>query len=227
MNDSTSSTLNWLRAAVLGANDGIVSIAALIVGIASATTDTNFIFLTGAAGLISGALSMSVGEYVSVSTQRDVEENLIKKEKAELKVHPKEEMEALATFYQGKGLSETTAKHVAEELTAHDPITAHLEIESHIDPGDLTNPVHAAIASAISYFIGGIIPLIVMLVSPGSTRIAFTYVAVLVALVITGYLSARVSKANPLKAIVRVVIGGAIAMVITTGIGKFLGSAGY
>jgi VIT1/CCC1 family predicted Fe2+/Mn2+ transporter len=227
MNDSPSSTMNWLRAAVLGANDGIVSIAALIVGVASATSDTNFIFLTGVAGLISGALSMSVGEYVSVSTQRDVEENLIKKEKAELAVHPAQEMEALALFYQKKGLTTATAQSVAAELTAHDPITAHLEIESHIDPDDLTNPWHAAIASAISYFVGGIIPLAAMLLTSQSLRIPFTYLAVLVALVITGYLSARVSKANPVKAILRVLIGGVVAMVATTGIGHLLGAAGY
>ncbi len=226
MNESTTSKLNWLRAAVLGANDGIVSIAALIVGVASATSAPVSVLLTGAAGLVAGALSMSVGEYVSVSSQRDVEKSLIEKEKIALQTQPKKELETLAEFYTNKGISLATAQKVAEELTAHDPIAAHLELEAPVDPDELTNPWQAAYASGISYSLGGIIPLLAMLLSPVGIRIPVTFVAVFVALIITGIASAKVSESNVMKVTFRVIVGGLIAMVVTTGVGKLFGAAG-
>ncbi|HET7320472.1 MAG TPA: VIT family protein [Candidatus Saccharimonadales bacterium] len=217
--------LNWLRAAVLGANDGIVSVASIVVGVAGAHNDRHFIFVAGLAGLVAGAFSMAVGEYVSVSSQRDTERAYIDKEKAELAAHPDEELKELAEMYQAKGLSAATAKQVADELTKHDPVKAHLDVELNLDEEDLTNPTHAAIASAISFTVGALIPLLAILLMPRSTRILATFVAVLVALTITGYLSATVGGASRRKAIFRVIIGGAAAMVGTYYVGHLFGTA--
>ncbi len=225
---STSSAhhLNWLRAAVLGANDGIVSIAALIVGIAGASDSSSFIITAGIAGIIAGALSMAVGEYVSVSTQRDTEQALIIKEKHELEHQADHELEELITLYQEKGLSRETAVTVANELTAHDAFAAHVDAELHIDPNNLTSPSHAALASATSFFIGGIIPLIAIILPPASIRITVTFVAVLIALIITGSLSAYAGGANKTRATIRVVLGGVLAMAITFGVGKIFSVSG-
>lgn len=218
--------LNWLRAAVLGANDGVVSVASIVVGVAAATNSPSFILTAGVAGLTAGALSMAVGEYVSVSTQRDTERALIEKERRELATLPKQELEELASIYEAKGLSKATALTVAQELTAHDAFAAHLEAELHIDPSELTNPWHAAFASAVAFFSGAIVPLIAIVIAPEGARIPFTFAAVLIALVITGYLSAYAGGANKTVATVRVVAGGIIAMVITFGIGKIFGVVG-
>jgi VIT1/CCC1 family predicted Fe2+/Mn2+ transporter len=223
--ENSGQMLNWLRAAVLGANDGIVSVAALIVGIAGATSNTGFILTAGIAGIISGALSMAAGEYVSVSTQRDTEKALIEKEKYELAKEPKEELEELTELYQAKGLSRQTAETVAKELTAHDAFAAHAEAELHIDPENLTNPWYAALASAISFTIGALIPVLVIFFSPAATRIPLTFVAVLIALIITGAWSAHQGGADKWRATVRVVVGGALAMLITFGIGRLFGVA--
>ena len=145
--ESMSSRLNWLRAAVLGANDGIVSTAGLVVGVAGATTDRTAILVAGIAGLFAGAMSMAAGEYVSVSTQRDSEQALLAKERRELAEEPDEELAELAGIYVDKGLSEDLAREVAVQLTAHDALGAHAEAELGIDPDDLTNPWHAAWAS--------------------------------------------------------------------------------
>ena len=218
--------LNWLRAAVLGANDGIVSVAAIIVGVAGASHSISFILTAGVAGLVAGALSMAVGEYVSVSTQRDTEKALLEKERLELLNEPEEEMEELAAIYEAKGLSKATAETVAKELTAHDAYAAHVEAELHIDPNDLTNPWHAAFASAAAFLAGAIIPLIAIALPPEDLRLPVTFLAVLVALIITGTLSAHAGGANKLKATVRVVAGGVLAMVITFGVGKMFGVIG-
>src|SRR3989344_3686888 len=188
--------LNWLRAAVLGANDGVVSVASIVVGVAAATNSPGFILAAGVAGLTAGALSMAVGEYVSVSTQRDTERALIEKERRELATVPEQELEELALLYEQKGLSKATAHTVAQELTARDAFAAHLEAELHIDPSELTNPWHAALASAVAFFSGGVIPLIAIFLAPASARISVTFAAVLVALVITGTLSAYAGGAN-------------------------------
>ncbi len=217
---STASQQNWLRASVLGANDGIVSLAALVVGIAGTSVTTHTLLLTGIAGLLAGALSMAMGEYVSVSSQRDTEKALLDKERYELKHYADSELDELTSLYEQKGLTKTTARTVAEELTAHDVFAAHVDAELGIDPTNLTNPIQAAFASAASFSIGAIIPLLAILFAPVATRIAITFVAVLVALFLTGYLSARVSGAEPLRVILRTTLGGVIAMAITFGIGR-------
>ncbi len=224
--DSSSSKLNWLRAAVLGSNDGIVSVAAIVVGVAGATNSTGFILTAGVAGLAAGALSMSVGEYVSVSTQRDTERALLEKERGELRDEPEAEIEELAALYQAKGLTEATARTVAKELTSHDAFAAHAEAELHIDPNDLTNPWHVAFASAVAFISGAVIPLIAITLPPASLRVPITFIAVLIALAITGTLSAQAGGANRTKAMLRVVVGGAIAMAITFGIGRIFGVIG-
>ncbi|MEI6864374.1 MAG: VIT family protein [Candidatus Adlerbacteria bacterium] len=220
------SKLNWLRAAVLGANDGVVSVSSIIVGVAGATASAGFILTAGVAGLVAGALSMAVGEYVSVSTQRDTERALLAKEKLELETQPQAELEELAQLYEAKGLSKETAHKVAEELTAHDAFAAHVEAELHIDPNELTDPWHAAFASAGAFISGAIIPLITIVLAPEAVRIPVMFGAVLVVLVITGVLSAYAGGANKTTATLRVVAGGILAMLITFGIGKIFGSIG-
>lgn len=224
--DNSGTQLNWLRAAVLGANDGIVSVASIVVGVAGASNSSGFILTAGVAGLVAGALSMAVGEYVSVSTQRDTEKALLEKERYELEHSPKEELEELAGIYEAKGLTQATARTVAEELTAKDAFAAHVDAELGIDPDDLTNPWHAAFASAGSFFAGAIIPLVAIVVPPVSIRLPVTFAAVLIALAITGTLSAHVGGANKIKATIRVVVGGVFAMLVTYGIGKLVGRVG-
>ncbi len=224
-NQLSTFKLNWLRAAVLGANDGIVSVASIVLGVAGATSSHHTIFIAGLAGLVAGAFSMAVGEYVSVSSQRDTERAFIAKEKQELQDHPEEELQELVGMYQAKGLSAATAKQVAQELTAHDPVKAHLDVELNIDEEDLTNPTHAAIASAVSFTIGALIPLLSVVFTPADMRIWITFVAVLIALVITGFLSATVGGASRRRAIARVVIGGAAAMIGTYYVGHLFGTA--
>lgn len=218
--------LNWLRASVLGANDGIVSIAGLVVGVAGATNSPQIIFTAGMAGIIAGAISMAAGEYVSVSSSKDTEKALLRKEKYELEHYPEEELEELAGIYERKGLSKKTAKTVAEELSAKDVYAAHVDAELNIDPHNLTNPWHAAFASALSFLAGAVIPMIAVLIPPASVRIPFAFGAVLIALVITGTISAKIGGANVEKAIIRVVSGGALAMAITYGVGKLFNVSG-
>ncbi len=218
-----NSKLNWLRAGVLGANDGIVSIAGIVVGVAAATVERGPIFTAGIAGLAAGALSMALGEYVSVSTQRDTEQALLDKERRELKEQPEAELRELIGLYEAKGLSPQTARTVAEELTAHDPFAAHIDIELGIDPHELTNPWHAAGSSALAFTIGAMLPLLTILLLPPNIRVPVTFVAVLIALAVTGWISARLGGANPMRATQRVVIGGAMAMAITFAIGHLVG----
>jgi VIT1/CCC1 family predicted Fe2+/Mn2+ transporter len=216
--------LNWLRAGVLGANDGIVSVAALVVGVAGATTDTPALFLAGIAGLVGGAISMALGEYVSVSSQRDSERALIAKESRELREMPAEELDELTQLYRNRGLSDDTARRVAEELTAHDALAAHLEVELHIDQHDLVNPWHAAISSAIAFTAGALLPLLAILLPPPDWRVPVTFVAVLVALAITGSVSAQLGGASKGRAVIRLVLGGALALGVTWAIGTLLGT---
>jgi VIT1/CCC1 family predicted Fe2+/Mn2+ transporter len=216
--------LNWLRAGVLGANDGIVSTAALVIGVAAATTDRGVIATAGIAGLVAGAVSMALGEYVSVSTQRDTERALLEKERRELVESPEEEFAELVGMYRDKGLTESTATLVATELTEHDAFAAHVDIELGIDPDELTNPWHAAFASAVAFTLGAVLPLLAILLPPASARIPTTFVAVLLALALTGTISARLGGAGQARAIVRIVVGGALAMLVTYGIGQLLGA---
>ncbi|MGW5141317.1 VIT1/CCC1 transporter family protein [Nocardia beijingensis] len=224
--DGFASKLNWLRAGVLGANDGIVSTAGLVVGVAAATTDTAALFTAGIAGLSAGAISMAVGEYVSVSTQRDSERALLAKERRELRDEPDYELVELTGIYQAKGLTPETARKVAEELTAHDAFTAHAEAELGLDPTELTNPWQAALSSAVAFTLGALLPLLAILLPPVTARIPVTFAAVLAALALTGSVSAGLGGSSRGRAVVRVVLGGALAMAVTYGIGQLAGVAG-
>ncbi|MFZ1301625.1 MAG: VIT family protein [Candidatus Microsaccharimonas sp.] len=188
---------NWLRAAVLGSNDGIVSIAGLVVGVAAVTDDKTIVLATGIAGILAGAISMAAGEYISVSTQRDMEKTVVEKERA-------------------------------QHTNAHKDFNfrAHVMTEHGVDPDDITSPWQAAIASAASFFIGSLIPMIAVLMPLGVWTIPATFVSVLVALAFTGWLSAYLGGTSRTKSIIRVIIGGALAMIATYGIGSLFGAAG-
>ena len=221
---ASNSKLNWLRAGVLGANDGIVSIAALMVGVAAATTDPAALLLTGVAGLSAGAISMALGEYVSVSSQRDSEKAWINKERRELEEFPEEELEELVALYEAQGLKPATARQVAVEMTEVDALKTHLDIELGINQEELTNPLHAAISSAIAFFAGAILPLLAVLLVPGDAKIPATVAASLIALALTGGVGAYIGGAPVPRAILRVTIGGAAALAVTYFIGSLLGS---
>lgn len=218
--------LNWLRAAVLGANDGIVSIAGLVVGVAGATESKTVIATAGIAGVVAGALSMAAGEYVSVSSQRDAERALLEREAAKLESNPDDQLGELTLIYEAKGLSRTTALRVAEELTAHDAYRAHAEAEHGISPDDLVNPWHAAVASASAFVTGAVIPMVFILVPPARWRVPITFLGVVVALALTGAMSAHAGGALKRRAMLRVVTGGALAMIITYLIGRLFGVSG-
>jgi VIT1/CCC1 family predicted Fe2+/Mn2+ transporter len=218
--------LNWLRAGVLGANDGIVSVASLVVGVAGATTDTPALLIAGVAGLVGGAISMALGEYVSVSSQRDSERALIAKETRELREMPDEELTELTELYRARGLTDATARQVAVELTAHDALAAHLEVELHIDQEDLVSPWQAALSSAVAFTLGALLPLLTILLLPPALKIPLTFVAVLVALALTGTVSAHLGGSGKVRATVRLVIGGALALAATWAIGTLLGTTG-
>ncbi|UCR87933.1 VIT1/CCC1 transporter family protein [Mycetocola spongiae] len=222
--EGLQSRLNWLRAGVLGANDGIVSTAALVVGVAGATTAVAPVLLAGVAGLVGGAVSMALGEYVSVSSQRDSERALIAKETWELETMPEEELAELEEIYRARGLSPETARTVARELTAHDPLAAHLDAELRLDPGDVANPWAAAGASAVSFTIGALLPLLAILLPPAELRIPVTFIAVLLALALTGAVGARLGGSHWLRPTLRVVVGGALALLATFAIGSLLGT---
>lgn len=222
---ATRSRLNWLRAGVLGANDGIVSVAGLVVGVAGATTDRGPIFTAGLAGLVAGAVSMALGEYVSVSSQRDSERALIATERRELAETPEQELAELTAIYRQKGLSDATAEAVAVELTALDPLAAHLEAELHLDLEQLANPLQAALASALAFVLGAILPLLAILLPPPSLRVPVTFAAVLVALGVAGAVSARIGGSDVRRAVLRVVLGGALGLTLTYLIGLLFGTA--
>jgi VIT1/CCC1 family predicted Fe2+/Mn2+ transporter len=223
---SIGGRLNWLRAGVLGANDGIVSTASLVVGVAGATSDRAALVTAGIAGLFAGALSMAVGEYVSVSTQRDTERALVAKERRELAEDPEGELLELEEIYRHKGLSPQVAAQVAIELTAHDALAAHAEVELRLDPDEFTSPWQAGGASFVAFVVGALLPLFAIVLAPSGARVAITFAAVLVGLAVTGSLSAQLGGARHRPAIVRVMFGGALAMAITYGIGLIVGSTG-
>lgn len=225
-NSGVTGKLNWLRAGVLGANDGIVSVAAIVVGVAGATSTVAPVLTAGVAGLVGGAISMALGEYVSVSSSKDSTLALIAKERRELAEDAAAELDELAGLYQAKGLSEATARQVAVELTAHDALAAHLEAELNIDQQDIASPWQAAGASALAFTIGALLPMIAILLPPPELRVAITFAAVLLALAGTGALSARIGGSPPLRPTLRVVIGGALALAATFVIGSLLGTTG-
>jgi len=222
---ASAGRLNWLRAGVLGANDGIVSVAGIVLGVAGATAARGPIFTAGIAGLVAGAVSMALGEYVSVSSQRDSETAQLAQERRELAETPEEEFAELTALYEAKGLAPGTAQQVAAELTEHDAFAAHLDAELRIDPDDLANPVQAATASALAFTVGALLPLVAILVPPTGWRVPVTFIAVLAALAIAGGVSARIGASSISRAVLRVVIGGAAGLSLTYGIGHLVGTA--
>ena len=221
---SVANRLNWLRAGVLGANDGIVSTAGLVMGVAAATTARPVILTAGVAGLVAGAVSMALGEYVSVSAQRDTQRALLEKEREELDVMPEAELEELTMLYAAKGLTPQTARLVAEELTEHDAFAAHVDVELGIDPEALSNPWQAALSSAVAFTMGAIIPLIAILLPAAVIRVPVAFLSVLVALALTGTVGAILGGAHKTRAVLRVLLGGALAMLVTYGIGQVVGT---
>ena len=215
--------LNWLRAGVLGGNDGIVSTAGIVLGVAGATATRSTILTAGIAGLAAGAMSMAVGEYVSVSSQRDSEKALLEKERGELRDTPDEELAELTDMYAAKGLTQDLAAEVAEQLTALDALAAHAEVELGINPVNLTSPWHAAFASMVAFTLGALLPLVAITVPPARLRVPVTVLAVLVALAVTGVVSGRLGKAPLSRPLWRNVIGGSVAMAVTYGIGTLVG----
>lgn len=223
--DRLAGRLNWLRAAVLGANDGIVSVGGLVVGVAGATAARGTLLTAGVAGLVSGAVSMALGEYVSVSSQRDTERAALEMERRELAETPEEELDELTAIYLGRGLSPQTARTVAEELTARDALAAHADAELGIRLDDLTRPGQAAVASAASFTVGALLPVLAVVLPPPAARVPATFVAVLIALALTGATGARLGRARVSTAVARVVIGGAIGLAVTYAIGRLVGTA--
>jgi VIT1/CCC1 family predicted Fe2+/Mn2+ transporter len=217
--------LNVLRAGVLGAQDGIVSTAGLVIGVAGASASASALLIAGLAGLVSGALSMAGGEYVSVSAQKDTEVAVVEQERWELQTMPEQELAELAKLYEAKGLPPELAHQVAVELHKHDALAAHAETELGLDPTERANPWSAAGTSAISFALGAMLPLLAITLTPAPIRIPVTFVVVSVALIATGYVSAHLGGAPKLRAILRNVGVGVLAMVVTYGIGALVGPA--
>jgi VIT1/CCC1 family predicted Fe2+/Mn2+ transporter len=217
--------LGWLRAATLGANDGIVSTASLIVGVAAAAASQGSILVAGIAALVAGAMSMAAGEYVSVSAQSDTEEADLAKEKRELAEEPQSEQEELARIYMGRGLDRDLARKVAVQLMEHDALGAHARDELGISEITTARPIQAALASAASFAAGAILPLLVVILAPQNLLVPVTACASLVFLAVLGLVSAKTGGARPLRAAARVVFWGGLAMAITAGVGALVGAA--
>lgn len=219
------SRIGWLRAGVLGANDGIVSTASLIVGVAAASTPSSDVVIAGVAGLVAGAMSMAAGEYVSVSTQADTEHADLMREKLELKNQPEFEREELTQIYVKRGVSLDLARKVAEQLMEKDPLGAHARDELGISEITTARPIQAALTSAISFAVGAAMPLLMVLVSPSALLVPFVSIASLIFLALLGALGARTGGASIFKATLRVTFWGALAMALTAGIGSLVGTA--
>ena len=214
---------NWLRAAVLGANDGIISISSLAIGVATAGTAREPILLATIAGLVAGSLSMAAGEYVSVSSQTDIEKADIEREKIELQLMPDEELKILAEIYEKRGLKKETALQVAKELTEHDALAAHVRDELGITEMSQANPLQAALASGASFTVGGIFPLLVTLLAPMDYMEYSLYIFTIISLITLGAVSARTGGSSVSKAIIRIVIWGTIAMGLSSLVGYIFG----
>ncbi|PZF79309.1 VIT1/CCC1 transporter family protein [Jiangella anatolica] len=215
--------LNWLRAGILGANDGIISTAGIVVGVAGATTDRDWLLLTGLAGLVAGAFSMAGGEYTSVSAQRDTERAALARERWELEHLPGEELAELTELYRERGLSPDVAERVARELTARDALAAHAEAELGIDADEQTNPWTAAISSFVAFALGAMLPLLAIVLPPASARVPVTMVTVVVALALTGYVGARLGGGRRVRAAARAVFVGLLTMAVTYAVGSLVG----
>lgn len=216
--------LNWLRAGVLGANDGIVSTAGLVFGVAGATSDHIALLIAGIAAVVAGALSMAGGEYVSVSSQRDTERAALAGISSQLRADPAAKQAELSRYYQQRGMSAQLAATVAAELTEHDALAAHAQTSLGIDSDHQTSPWHAAWASMIAFAAGALIPLVSIVLTPAGVRLPVTVVAVLLALAITGLISSRLGGADPRPAMVRNVLVGSLAMAITYAVGNLVGT---
>jgi VIT1/CCC1 family predicted Fe2+/Mn2+ transporter len=214
---------NWLRAAVLGANDGIISISSLAIGVATASTTRDPILLATVAGLVAGALSMAAGEYVSVSSQTDVEKADIEREKIELDQMPEEELHILAQIYERRGLTKETAIQVAKELTKADALGTHMRDELGINEISQANPIQAAIASGAAFTVGGLLPLLVTLFAPVAQMEYFLYGFTILSLVILGAVSAKTGGSSIMKAIMRILTWGTIAMGLSALVGYLFG----
>jgi VIT1/CCC1 family predicted Fe2+/Mn2+ transporter len=214
---------NWLRAAVLGANDGIISISSLAVGVAAASTTREPIVLATVAGLVAGALSMAAGEYVSVSSQTDTEKSDIERERQELKEMPEEELSILAQIYEKRGLKKETAMKVAIELTEKDALGAHIRDELGINKISQSNPIQAAFASGASFTIGGVLPLLTVLFAPVRGMEYWLYGFTIIFLVILGVTSAKTGGSSIKNAVIRITIWGTIAMVLSALVGYIFG----
>lgn len=221
-----SGRVAWLRAAVLGADDGIVSTASLMIGVAASDASRNAILTAGLAGLVAGAMSMAAGEYVSVSSQRDAEEADIARERAELASDPDFELDELTQVYEQRGLTPALAREVAVQLTAADPLGTHLRDELGVTEGDLARPVQASVVSALSFALGAALPLLTLLVAPASVRIAVIAVAAIVFLGVLGVVGSRLGGAGATRPAFRVMAGGGLAMLVTALIGRLVGAAG-
>ncbi len=221
---TSSNELNKLRAAVLGANDGIVSTAGIVLGVAGAAASKESILVAGFAGLVAGAISMAAGEFVSVSSQRDSEKAFLRGRRKHIAANHDSIAEELVEIYQAKGISKKTAIQAAHELKEKGFLTRELEKESGIDPDDISSPWAAAIASALSFTAGAIVPLAAVAFAPDPLRIWITATAVLLSLILTGTLSARAGQANQLRAALRIVVWGIGAMAITYAIGHLVGT---
>lgn len=216
--------VGWLRAAVLGANDGVVSVASLVVGVSASGVAHGHVMLAGIAGLVAGAMSMAAGEYVSVKSQADTEEADRERERKELAEEPEREMEELTAIYVGRGLDEPLARKVAERLTETDALTAHLRDELGITETLRARPIQAALTSALAFAAGAAIPLVAALLAPGSRTSAVTFGTTLVALIVLGALAAYAGGASVVKGAVRVTFWGVLAMVLTAGAGRLFGA---
>ena len=215
----------WLRAAVLGANDGILSTASLVLGVAAAGASRGAIVTAGVAGLVAGATAMAAGEYVSVSSQRDTEQADLALERRELAETPALERDELAAIWRERGLTDALADQVADELSAGDRLAAHARDELGIDPGNLAQPTQAAWTSALSFSVGAAVPLITVALAPAGARIAVVIAVTLIALLGLGIAGARIGGAPQRRAALRVAIGGAVAMGVTMGTGALVGTA--
>jgi len=213
----------WLRAAVLGANDGIVSTSSLLLGVVAAHADHHHLIVTGVAGLVAGAMSMATGEYISVNSQADTEKAALAKEHAEIEADYESEYKELVGIYHRRGLDTALAKQVAEQLMAHDALGAHARDELGISEHFTARPVQAALASALSFAVGSLLPLLVVLLAPQANLAIFISVASLIFLALLGGLAAKIGKAKVLPGVLRVTIWSALAMLITAGIGSLVG----
>ncbi|MFY9882087.1 MAG: VIT family protein [Pseudolabrys sp.] len=216
--------IGWLRAAVLGANDGIISTASLIVGVATAATTQNEVLIAGVAGLVAGAMSMAAGEYVSVSSQSDTERADLARERKELSDNIEFEKEELAQIYVKRGLELPLARQVAQQLMAKDALTAHARDELGISDITAARPVQAALTSAATFSVGASMPLLMGVISPSRVLVPIVSAASLGFLALLGAIGARAGGANVLRATARVTFWGALAMALTAGIGKFFGT---